>query len=231
MNNYIKICSKCGRENLANADMCKCGESIIMVRPILKTENASELPRNIQYEENIVEEKICSEKKYRRCLVCGMKNYILDGIDVRKCQNSECKNNELFRSRIEMEKISTTTLEKKVRDESDISDSESKLCDESAECKKILQLRFKLGNKILDIRPEGEILGRMGSVNAELFEEYPYVGRMHCEIKCIDGQWKIKDMSTNGTRINGKVIEKNKYVNINDKDVVSLANAHFEVNI
>lgn len=218
MNNYIKICSKCGKENIANADMCKCGESIIMVRPVLKTENASELAQNIQYEDNIVEEKIWPEKKYRRCLVCGMKNYILDGVDVRKCQNSNCKNNELFRSRIEMEKISTTTLEKKV-------------CDESAECRKILQLKFKLGNEILDIRPEGEILGRMGSVNAELFEEYPYVGRMHCEIKCIDGQWKIKDMSTNGTRINGKVIEKNKYVNIKDKDVLSLANAHFEVNI
>ena len=93
----------------------------------------------------------------------------------------------------------------------------------------VIHLMQRGTSKMLSVTSKGAILGRMGTEYAEFFENYEYVGRMHCEIKFLDEHWHVKDMSRNGTQINGKQVPKEEFVILKKGDLLSLANVHFEV--
>lgn len=75
---YIKICKNCSKKHNFDdcSDLCECGASLITVAPV---------------EDNSVDET----KRYKKCDVCGTKNYIVNGVDVRVC--SKCGSDNLYR--------------------------------------------------------------------------------------------------------------------------------------
>lgn len=200
MKNYVKVCTKCGKYNRPNNETCDCGESLLFV-----------IPSEVEGEKNAVSD-LAIKKKYRQCKVCGTRNYLENGKDVRKCNNPLCFNDELYRSRIEVE---TDEKNKIIQDTEKLDDS-MKLIERSTKTE-------------LVIPTSGLILGRMGDLYADFFAEYEYVGRTHCEIRYENSCWQVKDMSRNKTRINGKEVSKEVFENIKNGDVLSLANVHFEV--
>lgn len=195
MKKYTKICSICGIHNEPFAEVCNCGESLLFIIPS-------------EVEEPTVEIEV--KRKYRRCKVCGTINYFVNGKDVRKCSNSGCFNDELYRSKIEIEG----------------NECENK---ENKETSKVLKLIERISRTELEIPVEGAVLGRMGNVCPKFFADYEYVGRTHCEIKYSNGYWQVKDMSRNKTRINGREVSKEYFEELKYGDVLSLANVHFEV--
>ena len=65
-------------------------------------------------------------------------------------------------------------------------------------------------------------------VEGNVYDIYPYVGRFHCELNFKNGEWYVKDLdSRGGTRINGSLIDKETV--LKQGDLLSIANAHFEV--
>lgn len=214
MSSYVKICNRCGAKNPAINDNCSCGESLLLIIP---TEIESE-------DDNLI---VCTkknqfvaseERRFRRCKVCGTINYLDNGKDVRKCGNPNCSNDELYRSKIEIE------CDRNTRVNNANTEKDEKLGDEQS-----IQLISRGTTDVLSISSKGAILGRMGTDYSDFFADYEYVGRMHCEIKFFDGHWQVKDMSINGTQINGKRIPKEEFVILRAGDLLSLANAHFEV--
>lgn len=200
MKNYVKVCTKCGKYNQPNDEICDCGESLLFT-----------IPSEVDNKKNAVND-FAIKKKYRQCKVCGTKNYLENGKDVRKCNNPLCFNDELYRSRIEVESDEKNKV---------IHDTEN-----SVDSMKLIERNVKIE---LEIPATGLILGRMGSVYADFFADYEYVGRTHCEIRYENGFWQVKDMSRNKTRINGKEVSKEAFENLKNGDVLSLANVHFEV--
>lgn len=211
MGRYIKICSGCGRKNEVNSDKCSCGESMLMVIP-MEEENDDE-GLCLAAKEDSTEDK--AEKKFRRCKVCGAKNYLVSGKDVRKCRNPDCLNDELYRSRIE------TEHREESGDEVEL-ESDDKI---------VMKLIAKGTSHVLNISSRGAILGKMGTEYADFFSDYEYVSRIHCEIKFVDGYWVVKDISTNSTRKNGNILPKKEFVPLENGDLLSLANVHFEVEL
>lgn len=203
MKNYVKVCTKCGKYNQPNKEICDCGESLLFTIP-------SEVEEDNDEKKTVND--LVIKKKYRQCKVCGTKNYLENGKDVRKCNNPLCFNDELYRSRIEVE----TDENNKV-----IKDTEN-----SVDSMKLIERGTKTE---LEIPTTGVVLGRLGSVYADFFADYEYVGRAHCEIRYANGFWQVKDMSRNKTRINGKEVSKEAFEDLKNGDLLSLANVHFEV--
>lgn len=214
MSSYVKICNKCGTKNSVNIDNCSCGESLVLIIPT-EVEGEDDKLTTCTKENQIVTSE---GKKFRRCKVCGTINYLDNGRDVRKCSNPNCLNDELYRSKIEIECDRNVSA-------SDVNTEK----DEQVDNEKSIQLISRGTSNVLSISSKGAILGRMGTEYADFFTNYEYVGRIHCEIKFFDGHWQVKDMSTNGTQINGKRIPKDEFVVLRTGDLLSLANAHFEV--
>ena len=69
-----------------------------------------------------------------------------------------------------------------------------------------------LGKKFL-LDEKTVILGRKtGDNNPDMAFENEFVSRRHAEISLIDNTYKIRDLdSTNGTSINGKIIEPGNF--------------------
>ena len=74
----------------------------------------------------------------------------------------------------------------------------------------------------------------VGRENADIILSDPedYVSRKHCVILFEQGRVSLKDMSLNGTFINGSRVEKNKSVDLNNGDDLKFArvNATLQVN-
>lgn len=213
MSSYVKICNKCGEKNPVTNDNCYCGESLLLIIPT----EVECVDKNLDFGADEKQILKSAKRRFRRCKVCGTINYLDNGKDVRKCGNPNCSNDELYRSRIEIE-CERKTENAFNRDEN--FDKEQMIC----LLPRGTSMRFNISDK-------GAILGRMGTEYANFFENYEYVGRMHCEIKFLDGYWQVKDMSINGTQINGKRIPKEQFVVLKNGDLLSLANVHFEVEL
>ena len=164
--------------------------------------------------------KEIENRKFRRCSVCKTKNYLEDNRDVRKCSN--CGYDRLYVSQIEEDNEEVFDVEKN-KNEQEISAVSSN--------ENLLKLHSKINDDVLTITEKGVVLGRLGSEYADYFLEYECVSKIHCEIKYIDNLWKIKDLSSYGTYINAKKIIKGEFINLNDGDLLSFANVHFEVKI
>jgi pSer/pThr/pTyr-binding forkhead associated (FHA) protein len=69
----------------------------------------------------------------------------------------------------------------------------------------------------------GDMLGRSGNA-AEFFKDARTVSRSHARLDFHDGTWRIEDLdSTNGTRINGRRIERGTAYPLKVGDVLSLS--------
>jgi len=156
-----------------------------------------------------IEEK---PRYYKECGVCSTRNYVVDGREPRVCKH--CGSDNLFRYPLKLEE--TTKHENR--------DSNIILISRDGKGVKL---------KIAD----GTVIGRLGDVNPEFFLDYPKVGRRHCEFKLQHGNWYVRNVNAvNGTLVNGKFINVNRdeescFNELKQGDVISIADAHFEVNL
>ncbi len=258
MANYIKICNKCNHENLPNEDFCtNCGSPIYHIPIIEKNieEKQEESKEEIIYESQEKEEVLISENQeqeqviigrsileeaqdprkedklsetenlqnFRRCRVCGHKNYLLNGKDVKICER--CHSDELYRSPIEREV--EEIKEKSQNTEQTIENT----CNEQEIKPTHLELIQMQTQSKIEIPLEGAILGRLGTISPEVFEDNPYISRQHVQIKWEQIAWTITDCSSVGTRKNGEKLEKGKPYIIKQGDIISLADMHFLIEI
>lgn len=63
----------------------------------------------------------------------------------------------------------------------------------------------------------------IGKLNCDIVIQDPYISRKHAEISLVDGQYVYRDLSKNGTTINGRVYHNEKVV-ISPGTPVYLAN-------
>lgn len=74
--------------------------------------------------------------------------------------------------------------------------------------------------------PDSEkiILGRShGQHKADISFNSLYISRIHAEIQCINGKYYIRDLSKHGTWLNHNKIEKGKFYELKDGDVIILS--------
>jgi hypothetical protein len=227
----VRICDVCGKKNAVNEQTCICGNLLALIRPVMVEDSAEESvgkSENVRVENKVIIDKNSDEiktgRQYRQCIVCGTKNYLENGKDVRKCCN--CKNNELYKSSIQTEQNAN-----KINETNDDEKKVDALRQNRVEnnCGEKLSLFSRKENLRIEIVP-GNVIGRMGDVRTDFFENQPHISKVHCKIDLHDGQWFVKDLdSTCGTRINGKIV-KSEHV-LQKGDLLSLANIHFEVEI
>lgn len=79
-------------------------------------------------------------------------------------------------------------------------------------------------NECLPLPDDGKIiLGRSyGEYKADISFSSLYISRVHAEIQCIDGKYYIRDLSKHGTWLNNTRIEKEKFYELKDGDVIVL---------
>ncbi|KAA9023912.1 FHA domain-containing protein [Niallia endozanthoxylica] len=83
---------------------------------------------------------------------------------------------------------------------------------------------------VVDIPFEGGIIGRDGTIASHYFEDNLYVSSEHAEILLKnDGYVIIDQHSTNGTKINGKKVEKSIEYSIKPGDHITFANMNFKL--
>lgn len=79
----------------------------------------------------------------------------------------------------------------------------------------------KTTNQCCYLRPH-HVFGRlMESVHTQIAK--PEVSKIHCVIEYHDQQWWLKDLSTNGTWLNHKRLDKHKSVQLSKGDTISMA--------
>lgn len=73
------------------------------------------------------------------------------------------------------------------------------------------------------------IFGRTQGIYPE-FGSSIYISGTHGELRCLDGQWQIRDLgSRNGTFVNGIRLAPNVWTNINIGDQLKIATTHLSV--
>ncbi|KAF2897034.1 hypothetical protein ILUMI_09150 [Ignelater luminosus] len=75
--------------------------------------------------------------------------------------------------------------------------------------------------KEIPINSNKFLIGR--SLQNELVIENVNISRIHCVIENINNQWNILDKSSNGTRINGKLLDKTNAHKLTPGDIISLS--------
>ena len=85
-----------------------------------------------------------------------------------------------------------------------------------------LALRHRGSGRELSIR-DGDILGRH-NVGKEIFDSMPGVSRRHLQIHFRNGAWQVEDLgSTNGTTLDGSVLQKGRSYGLSSRNVIRLA--------
>ena len=79
---------------------------------------------------------------------------------------------------------------------------------------------------------QGEILGRKTGSYTNKLGVFPVISSRHAELQLIENNWFIQDLqSTNSTYVNGTRLKEMEPYQINDGDILSLANVDFKVKI
>lgn len=157
----------------------------------------------------VIEEK---PRYYKECGVCSTRNYVVDGREPRVCKH--CGSDNLFRYPLKLEEATKNEIGYNN-----------------------LILISRDGNEVKLTIIDGTVIGRLGDVNPKFFFDYPKVGRRHCEFKFKHGKWYVRNVNAvNGTLINGTLINVNRgeesfFNELKQGDVISIANAHFEVSL
>lgn len=102
--------------------------------------------------------------------------------------------------------------------------------------KTVLTKRLRLINKTLNLTLEvndGDIIGRKTGKFISQLADHKQISAKQCEINCtIDNGWTVKEYgSTNGTKLNGSLLEAMVAHKINNADTLTLANIEFHVMI
>ena len=116
--------------------------------------------------------------------------------------------------------------------EEDISNDDSKDFEESQTDEKdsILYLLSNDGERI-DIPPEGGIIGRTG-IGAEILAKYPSVSKQHIRVYyTFKKALLVEDISSYGTYLDGRKMEKNISEHVTPGVVIRLCNVDFTLNI
>jgi pSer/pThr/pTyr-binding forkhead associated (FHA) protein len=93
-----------------------------------------------------------------------------------------------------------------------------------------------LSNLSLDIKIEGmngAFIGRKQGPYTHFFQKNMYVSGVHAQLRyTVESGWSIADKhSSNGTRLNGRQIQPDVEMSLNDGDVVTIANVNLQVSI
>ena len=93
-----------------------------------------------------------------------------------------------------------------------------------------------LTNLSLNIRIEalnGAVIGRKQGPYSQFFKDNMYVSGVHAQLSyAAKSGWSIVDKhSSNGTKLNGRPIQPDVEMLLNDGDVVTLANINLQVSI
>lgn len=93
-----------------------------------------------------------------------------------------------------------------------------------------------LSNLSLDIKIEGmngAFIGRKQGPYTHFFQKNMYVSGVHAQLRySAESGWSIADKhSSNGTRLNGRQIQPDVEMSLNDGDVVTIANVNLQVSI
>lgn len=92
-------------------------------------------------------------------------------------------------------------------------------------------LKLQHDDLILDIK-SGDILGRTAGAHAGTLGDFKVISSHHAELRLNDNKWIVTDLgSTNGTFINNQKLESNFEYEINDDDLITLANVNFTARI
>lgn len=121
--------------------------------------------------------------------------------------------------------------EQKVRGNGDLLPGEaektSKLKEE--QWKELLLYEVESNRQI--VIAEDGMVGRQYPPFAADQQKYDTISRHHCDLKLLNGELHIRDTgSTNGTKVNGRVIEPHKWIKLTSGDLLELADHRFKVN-
>ncbi|SFS03821.1 type VI secretion system-associated FHA domain protein TagH [Sphingomonas jatrophae] len=79
----------------------------------------------------------------------------------------------------------------------------------------------------IDLDQRGAVIGRSATVDWSLPDPRAYISSRHAEIDFVDGQYRLIDVSTNGTFINGATERSYEPVTLKDGDVIAVG--HYEI--
>jgi pSer/pThr/pTyr-binding forkhead associated (FHA) protein len=91
-----------------------------------------------------------------------------------------------------------------------------------------------LANDSLNIRivaMNGAIIGRKKGPYVQFFEQHAYVSGVHAQLKYVAGSgWSVTDKhSSNGTKLNQRMIQPDVEMTLNNGDVLTIANINLQV--
>ncbi|MBM7865645.1 FHA domain-containing protein [Heliobacterium gestii] len=96
----------------------------------------------------------------------------------------------------------------------------------------LLRLRNPRDGMTISIPVEGGVFGRSGAIAPGYFADKPYVSGTHAKVYPKgNGYVLLDERSTNGTRINGRMVERGREEPIRPGDRLTLANIDFIVEV
>lgn len=205
---YSKICPYCGQVNQASATVCKnCYESLASIMPSIEVEEVK-------------------NKYYKKCPVCGEKNYLeyknqiiktcqlcfFDRIDACESLMDEEKKDDYVKPLSKEEIIKTTNpsqLKTRV---------------------KRLALRSLSDYHVVNIPDREGIIGRYGTIDSAYFKGIDHISGNHLLFYYDKGECTIEDLnSTNGTCLNGVKCKPTVKYKIQKGDQIQISTLCFEV--
>lgn len=169
----------------------------------------------------------------RVCEICGT----LNEVHLSECKN--CSEDLAYTAISEIEENINSNIEEQsinnsVEEQSVVKDVENKDDNnKNSNIKKTMVLSNKKmvnrnDGKEIEIPFTGALIGRDGNVEVEYFDSFPYISNSHIIAEYILDDLFITDVgSTNGTKVNGKRIDKGQKIKVNNGDVIQLANVEF----
>ncbi|MBO4901949.1 MAG: FHA domain-containing protein [Lachnospiraceae bacterium] len=204
--NMVKVCPKCKQNNQASADVCRsCGFNLIMVAPAL------------------IDESAYSEERYLICPVCRAKNPLGKGQsagDIRYCR--ACDQDDIRNA---------TEDDIKYERAEGFQNPAGETVQETGDAGTVLKLVNEKEKRCISINEGEHIIGKEGDVDAEYFSTCRYVSREHAHISVEKHSIRVKDSSTNGTRVNDRTLRPGEWVELKNGDRICFADITFEVSL
>ena len=209
----VKTCLFCNFYNDYRYSTCKkCGASLhdVIIEEIETLAEYAEVKNNEEHVNDIVDK--CHNDFVRICPFCFEEN----DSDNEICYI--CNSNISNIKPIKKNKVEEVNLEKP-------------LSNEIVEEKTIISKRLILNNPDINLEfvlVDKLLIGRKDFLNLSA-DICKYISRDHLLIKELNGFVNIKDISTNGSLINGIRMEKNKFYTIKTGDQITVYNVTFNV--
>ena len=224
----IRVCPECGSKNpIAFFECGNCGRDLT----------------DTPYSDTNANDGI-EKKAYIECPSCGEKYYIQGGkykkiLLCKKCRSPQI--NTLTEDDIQYESQDQTKQNtgSEVEEELEISDdnglkkatgSKKQLKDEGI-ISQVLLTNIEDGKKIA-VDPGKAVLGAYGDYEPDYFWNLNFVSGRHLIMNVTGDSVKINDtQSTNGTKINGKMIRRAVEYELSNGDILTMGDQDFRVKI